>query len=101
MGGGFERLLHKKKIVERLISFIFDETHCISIWASFQKEFAEMGLLRILLCKDVPLVATSAIAGKQQNGKRNLINCFFSLSKRNCHSGCTVYKCFVPGSLER
>ena len=61
MGGGFERLLHKKKFVERLISFIFDEAHCISIWASFRKEFAEMGLLRmILLCKDVPLVAASA-----------------------------------------
>ena len=60
-GGGFERLLHKKKFVERLISFIFDEAHCISIWASFRKEFSEMGLLRmIFLCKDIPLVVASA-----------------------------------------
>jgi superfamily II DNA helicase RecQ len=61
MGGSFERLLHKKKFVERLISFIFDEAHCISIWASFRKEFSEMGLLHMmLLCKDIPLVAASA-----------------------------------------
>lgn len=61
MGGGFERLLHKKIFVERLISFIFDEAHCISIWASFRKEFVEMGLLRMIhLCKDIPLVAASA-----------------------------------------
>ena len=60
-GGGFERLLHQKKFVERLISFIFDEAHCISIWATFRKELTEMGLLRmIILCKDIPLVAASA-----------------------------------------
>jgi superfamily II DNA helicase RecQ len=59
--GGFERLLHKKKFAERLISFIFDEAHCINIWASFQKDLGEMGLLcMIALCIDVPLIAASA-----------------------------------------
>jgi len=47
--------------VEQLISFIFDEAHCISIWAAFRKELGELGLLHmIMLCKDIPLVAASA-----------------------------------------
>ena len=58
---GFKQLLHKKKFVERLISIIFDEAHCISIWASFWKEFSEMGLLCMnILCKDIPFVVASA-----------------------------------------
>jgi len=51
----------KKDFVEQLISFIFDEAHCISIWAAFRKELGELGLLHmIMLCKDIPLVAASA-----------------------------------------
>jgi superfamily II DNA helicase RecQ len=58
---GFEQLLHKKKFVDRLISIVFDEAHCISIWASFRKEFSDMWLLRMnILCKDIPFVVASA-----------------------------------------
>ncbi|EPS96958.1 hypothetical protein FOMPIDRAFT_34024, partial [Fomitopsis schrenkii] len=48
-GGGFEQLWKNSKFTSRLISVIFDEAHCISIWKSFRPDYKHLGRLRHLL----------------------------------------------------
>lgn len=48
-GGGFERLWKNNEFTSRLISVIFDEAHCVSIWKSFRPDYKHIGQLRYLL----------------------------------------------------
>ncbi|KAI0829217.1 P-loop containing nucleoside triphosphate hydrolase protein [Trametes gibbosa] len=47
--GGFARLWRKKEFTAQLISVMWDEVHCIHSWASFQKDYGEVGRMRNLL----------------------------------------------------
>lgn len=48
-GGGFEQLWKKDEFTSRLISVIFDEAHCVSLWQSFRPSYKHLGRLRHLL----------------------------------------------------
>jgi ATP-dependent DNA helicase RecQ len=45
-----------------MISVIFDEAHhdCISAWGTFRPEYKEVGRLRYILPKNIPIMITSA-----------------------------------------
>ncbi|KAF8976568.1 hypothetical protein BDQ17DRAFT_1267202, partial [Cyathus striatus] len=58
--GGFERLFQKRSFTSRIICIIVDESHCVYIWSSFRPEYVEMGRLRDILPKDIPILMTSA-----------------------------------------
>lgn len=58
--GGLEKLLRKPEFVDRIISVVFDEAHCISTWAVFRPEFKAVEQLRHMILKDVPVAAASA-----------------------------------------
>lgn len=58
--GGLEKLLRKADFVERIISVVFDEAHCISKWAVFRPEYKALEQLRHVTLKDVPVAAASA-----------------------------------------
>ncbi|KIL55116.1 hypothetical protein M378DRAFT_91381 [Amanita muscaria Koide BX008] len=58
--GGFERLFQNQCFASRIISIIFDEAHCVSSWGSFRPEYTEVGRLRDVLPKDIPIMITSA-----------------------------------------
>lgn len=59
-GGGFERLTKNRDFTDRVISVIFDEAHCISAWGGFRPEYREVGRLKFMLPKDIPIMITSA-----------------------------------------
>lgn len=48
-GGGFEQLWKKDEFTARLISVVWDEAHCISMWKTFRPEYKDVGRLRHLL----------------------------------------------------
>ncbi|KAF9804519.1 hypothetical protein IEO21_09343 [Rhodonia placenta] len=48
-GGGFERLWKKPSFTSRLISVVWDEAHCVSIWSAFRTDYKEAYHLRFLL----------------------------------------------------
>ena len=43
-----------------MISVIFDEAHGISAWDEFRPEYKEVGRLRYILPKNIPIIITSA-----------------------------------------
>ena len=45
-GGGFEKLMKNPSFRAKIISFVFDEAHCISQWGVFREEYREVGRLR-------------------------------------------------------
>ncbi len=55
-----EKLWRKPDFTKRLLSFIFDEGHCISQWGSFRKEYTHLGALRYLIPERVPFYVASA-----------------------------------------
>jgi ATP-dependent DNA helicase RecQ len=59
-GSGFERLSKLSLFTKKIVSMIFDEAHCISAWGSFCSEYKEVGHLRFMLPKDIPIMITSA-----------------------------------------
>ncbi|EPT02387.1 hypothetical protein FOMPIDRAFT_1084618, partial [Fomitopsis schrenkii] len=48
-GGGFEKLWEVENFTSRLISVVWDEVHCASIWKSFRPEYKRAHLLRNFL----------------------------------------------------
>ncbi|KAH9917710.1 P-loop containing nucleoside triphosphate hydrolase protein, partial [Fomitopsis serialis] len=48
-GGGFERLWDIDSFTSRIISIIWDEAHCISIWKSFRQDYKHAHRLRYVL----------------------------------------------------
>ena len=58
-GGGFEKLWKNEAFTSRLISFVWDEAHCISTWSHFREEYKDAYRLRYLLPK-VPFYLASA-----------------------------------------
>ncbi|KAG6883457.1 hypothetical protein C0992_008701, partial [Termitomyces sp. T32_za158] len=58
--GGFERLARNDTFTDNVISIILDEAHCISAWGSFRPEYREIGRLRHVLPRHIPLLVTSA-----------------------------------------
>ena len=45
---------------DNLISIIFDEAHCISAWGAFRPEYKDVGCLRFMLPRHIPILITSA-----------------------------------------
>jgi superfamily II DNA helicase RecQ len=58
--GPFEALLQKQAFTDRIICTIFDEAHCISTWGDFRPGYKEIGRLRHVLPKTIPIMVTSA-----------------------------------------
>jgi hypothetical protein len=58
--GGFERLSKNPAFTSQIISTIFDEAHCISAWGAFRPEYSQVGRIRIMLPKSIPIMITSA-----------------------------------------
>ncbi|OSX61702.1 hypothetical protein POSPLADRAFT_1143987 [Postia placenta MAD-698-R-SB12] len=48
-GGGFERLWKNQDFASRIISIIWDEAHCVSLWSAFRTEYRDAYRLRYLL----------------------------------------------------
>ncbi|KAI5992685.1 P-loop containing nucleoside triphosphate hydrolase protein [Pisolithus albus] len=63
-GGGFEKLLKSPLFVSRIISIVIDEAHCLTDWGEFRPEYRELGRLRYVLPRSVPLLVTSATITK-------------------------------------
>ena len=61
MGSDDMDILWKKpKVTKRILSFIFDEGHCISQWNKFRKEYLRVGNLRYLIPGKIPFYVASA-----------------------------------------
>ncbi|KAH9831739.1 P-loop containing nucleoside triphosphate hydrolase protein [Rhodofomes roseus] len=58
-GGGFERLWKNSSFTSKIISIVFDEAHCISIWKSFRPDYKNIHRLRYIL-PNVPFVLATA-----------------------------------------
>ncbi|KAI5995607.1 P-loop containing nucleoside triphosphate hydrolase protein, partial [Pisolithus albus] len=58
--GGFEKLLKSSLFVTRIMSIVIDEAHCLTDWGDFRPEYKELGRLRYVLPRSVPLLVTSA-----------------------------------------
>ncbi|KAI6117853.1 hypothetical protein EDD16DRAFT_1452205, partial [Pisolithus croceorrhizus] len=56
----FERLLKSPLFVQRIISIVIDEAHCLADWGEFRPEYRELGQLRYVVPRNVPLLVTSA-----------------------------------------
>lgn len=59
-GGGFEKLWRSPEFVQKVISIIWDEGHCVSKWADIRPEYKDIERLRYLLPKNIPFYITSA-----------------------------------------
>ncbi|KAL6308381.1 P-loop containing nucleoside triphosphate hydrolase protein [Sparassis latifolia] len=59
-GGGFGRLWKNELLTAQIISIVWDEGHCVSIWKSFRPEYREAGRLRYLIPRTIPFLVTSA-----------------------------------------
>ena len=44
----------KKQVTKRILSFIFDEGHCIIQWNKFRKEYLRVGNLQYLIPEKIP-----------------------------------------------
>jgi len=53
------------KFTAKILSFVFDEAHCISQWADFRKEYKNIGALRYLLPDRIPFYIPSATLPSQ------------------------------------
>ena len=55
-----EDLWKKPKFTNRILSFVFDEAHCISQWGDFRNEYRHVGALRWLIPSHIPFYVPSA-----------------------------------------
>jgi superfamily II DNA helicase RecQ len=55
-----ETMWKKPQVTKRILSFIFDEGHCISQWNKFRKEYLRIGNLRYLIPEKIPFYVASA-----------------------------------------
>ena len=55
-----EDLWKKPKFTNRILSFVFDEAHCISQWGDFRNEYCHVGALRWLIPSHIPFYVPSA-----------------------------------------
>ncbi|KAF8986461.1 hypothetical protein BDQ17DRAFT_1259638, partial [Cyathus striatus] len=53
--GGFERLFQNWSFTSWIICIIVDEAHCVYIWSAFRPEYNEVGHIRDILPKDIPV----------------------------------------------
>lgn len=54
-------VLRKKEFSQRAYSVVVDEAHCVSHWgASFRKVYGRLGLIRVFLPRNTPMIAISA-----------------------------------------
>ena len=58
--GGFDKLWRRPQVLSRLLHFIYDEGHCISEWAAFREEYGEVGILRHIVSRTIPIYVASA-----------------------------------------
>lgn len=58
--GGFDKLWNSERFTSRLISVVWDEAHCISLWGDFRPEYKEAARLRYLIPKGIPFFLASA-----------------------------------------
>lgn len=56
----FMDLWKKRKFTSRILDFTFDESHCISQWADFRKEYKNIGALRYIVPNRIPFYVPSA-----------------------------------------
>jgi superfamily II DNA helicase RecQ len=59
VGGHFDRLWKKKHFTDRVISVVWDEGHCVSVWSGF-REYKNVERLRYIIPKHIPFYVTSA-----------------------------------------
>lgn len=59
VGGHFDRLWKKKHITDHVISVVWDEGHCVSVWSGFQ-ECKNVEWLQYIIPKHIPFYITSA-----------------------------------------
>ncbi|TFY80646.1 hypothetical protein EWM64_g3363 [Hericium alpestre] len=59
-GGQFEALWKNKPFVARLLSFIWDEAHCVKTWSEFRGHYKEASRLRYLIPRSIPFFLASA-----------------------------------------
>ncbi|KIK75692.1 hypothetical protein PAXRUDRAFT_172005, partial [Paxillus rubicundulus Ve08.2h10] len=59
-GSEFEKLLVKPAFVSHIISFVFDEVHCIMSWGDFWPEYKEFQRLHYIMSCHVPYLIASA-----------------------------------------
>ncbi len=59
-GHGFDRLWRSPRFMEKVISVIFDEGHCISTWGRFREEYLESARLRHIFCRPINFYVPSA-----------------------------------------
>ena len=55
-----EDLWKKPKFTNRILSFVFDEAHCISQWGDFRNDYRHVGALRWLIPSHIPFYVPSA-----------------------------------------
>ena len=56
--GGFEKLVKTSHFTDNLISVIFDEAHCISVWGAFCPEYKDVRHLCFMLPHHIPILIT-------------------------------------------
>ncbi|KAI0806299.1 P-loop containing nucleoside triphosphate hydrolase protein [Irpex lacteus] len=55
------KLLRNPSFSQRILSFVVDEAHCISLWgAEFRKKYASLGIVRAFLPRGTPVIAMTA-----------------------------------------
>lgn len=55
------KLLRNPTFSQRILSFIVDEAHCVSLWgADFRKKYASLGIVRAFLPRGTPVIAMTA-----------------------------------------
>lgn len=55
------KLLRNPTFSQRIISFVVDEAHCVSLWgADFRKKYASLGIVRAFLPRGTPVIAMTA-----------------------------------------
>ncbi|KAI0761242.1 P-loop containing nucleoside triphosphate hydrolase protein [Irpex lacteus] len=55
------RLLRNPSFSQRIISFVVDEAHCVSLWgADFRKKYGSLGIVRAFLPRGTPVIAMTA-----------------------------------------
>jgi len=55
-----ETMWKKTQVMKRILSFFFDEGHCISQWKKFRKQYLRVGNLRYLIPEKIPFYIASA-----------------------------------------
>ncbi|KAF8988677.1 P-loop containing nucleoside triphosphate hydrolase protein [Cyathus striatus] len=62
--GKYKVMLKKEHVTQRLLNIIIDEGHCISQWASFRKQYLNLGALCYRIPTHIPFYVPSATLPK-------------------------------------